>query len=43
MGKVQQKLTSTANTPLAGPDVKTAARFRRRCGKRYVSHDRTVI
>ena len=30
-------VTSTASAPLAGPDVKTAARFRRRCGKRYAA------
>ena len=29
-------LTSTGSSALAGPDTKTAARFRRRCGKRYV-------
>ena len=30
-------LTRTGNTPLTGPDGKTAARFRRRCGRRYVA------
>ena len=29
-------ITSTGSTPLSGPDVKTAARFRRRCGRRYM-------
>jgi hypothetical protein len=30
-------ITSAGNAPLAGPDAKTAARFPRRCYKRYVS------
>ena len=29
-------ITSTGSTPLAGPDGQTAARFARRCGRRYV-------
>ena len=29
-------ITSAGSTPLAGPDGQTAARFTRRCGRRYV-------
>ena len=32
-------VTSAGNTPLAGPAAKTAARFRRRCGKRYAEEN----
>jgi hypothetical protein len=31
-------ITSAGSAPLAGPDAKTAARFPRRCYKRYAAH-----